>query len=66
MIGAGIAFHTAFAVFGARQLFQLSPQGWAAVLPWVLPAAVGIPAIAVWTRYYRWRSGNGQLPDAGV
>jgi hypothetical protein len=66
MIGAGIAFHTAFAVFGARQLFQLSPQGWAAVLPWVLPAAVGIPAIVVWTRYYRWRSGNGQLPDARV
>lgn len=55
MLGAGIAFHTAFAVFGARQLFQLDFNGWIGVIPWVLPAAIGIPAIAIWTRHYRGR-----------
>ncbi len=53
MLGCGIAFHTAFAVFGANQLFAYQLGGvWMAV-PWVLPIAVGLPAIALWTRHYR-------------
>ncbi len=52
MIGAGIGFHTAFAVFGASRLFDYSLSGPFAFLPWVLPAAIGVPATHMWTRYY--------------
>jgi hypothetical protein len=58
MIGAGIAFHTAFAVFGSRQLFDYNFDGWIGVVPWVLPAAIGIPAITLWTRRYRRQFGE--------
>lgn len=53
MLGAGIAFHTAFAVFGANQLFEIDLTGWVAVIPWILPSVIGIPAIVIWTRHYR-------------
>ena len=53
MLGGGIAFHTAFAVFGAQRLWAYDLAGPLAVVPWLLPTAVGIPAIVVWTRYYR-------------
>ena len=53
MLGGGIAFHTAFAVFGAQRLWAYELAGPLAVVPWLLPTAVGIPAIIVWTRYYR-------------
>ena len=58
MIGAGIAFHTAFAVFGASQLFDIGLSGWLAVIPWVAPAAIGIPATIIWTRHYRRKFGE--------
>ncbi|MBT8086230.1 MAG: hypothetical protein KJN72_13460 [Woeseia sp.] len=60
MLGAGIAFHTAFAVFGAARLFDIGLTGWVAVIPWVLPAAVGIPATVLWTRHYRKKFGELQ------
>lgn len=60
MLGAGIAFHTAFAVFGATRLFDLGLSGWIAVIPWVAPAAIGLPATAIWTRHYRRKF--GELP----
>ena len=53
MLGAGIAFHTAFAVFGSSQLFDFGLSGWAAVIPWVAPTIIGIPAITIWTRHYQ-------------
>lgn len=53
MLGCGIAFHTAFAVFGSNRLFTFGLDGVWMVLPWVLPAAIGIPATALMTRYYR-------------
>ena len=53
MLGGGIAFHTAFFVFGAQRLFAYEIVGPLGILPWILPAAIGIPAIAIWTRYYR-------------
>lgn len=53
MIGAGIAFHTAFAVFGANQMFNYSLQGFWQVIPWIAPAAIGIPATQLWVRHYR-------------
>lgn len=60
MLGAGIAFHTAFAVFGVSQLFEFRLNGWVGVVPWVLPAVVGTVAIVVWTRHYQ--SKFGDLP----
>ena len=53
MIGAGIAFHTAFAVFGMTRMFDIGLTGWVAVIPWILPAAIGIPASIIWRRHYQ-------------
>lgn len=53
MLGGGIAFHTAFLVFGAQRFWDYSLDGPAAVVPWILPTVVGVPAIVVWTRRYR-------------
>jgi hypothetical protein len=60
MLGAGIAFHTAFAVFGSARLFDIGLTGWIAVIPWIAPAVIGIPAITIWTRHYRQKF--GELP----
>lgn len=53
MLGGGIAFHTAFLVLGAGRLFGIQFDGWVAVMPWILPTAIGIPASEIWTRYYK-------------
>jgi hypothetical protein len=53
MIGGGIAFHTAFLVLGAGRLLGMHLTGWTAVVPWILPSLIGIPASAIWTGYYR-------------
>ena len=58
MLGSGIAFHTAFAVFGSTRLFDIGLTGWVAIIPWVAPAAIGIPAIVLWTRHYRLKFGE--------
>ena len=60
-LGAGIAFHTAFAVFGMRRLFSLDAAGLLGMLPWILPAAIGIPATFLWQRHYRRKF--GELPS---
>ena len=67
MLGAGIAFHTAFIVFGARQWFALKLFGGpTALVPWVLPSAVGIPTISIWIRSYRRRFGELPPPPASA
>jgi hypothetical protein len=53
LLGAGIAFHTAFAVFGLSRLFDFGLRGPVAVIPWILPALIGIPAAVLWGRKYR-------------
>ncbi len=53
MLGTGIAFHTAFAVFGSARFFSLGPEGWVAIIPWVTPALIGIPANIIWVNYYK-------------
>ncbi len=58
MLGAGIAFHTAFAVFGVAQIWDFRLEGWVAVIPWLTPAALGIPATIVWTRHYQRKFGE--------
>lgn len=57
-LSAGIAFHTAFAVFGAARLFTLPSQGLLSILPWILPAAVGTPALILWKRHYQRKFGD--------
>lgn len=46
MIGCGIAFHTALAVAGARHLLEGILPEQLALLPWILPSAIGFPAAA--------------------
>lgn len=53
IIGAGIAFHTAFAVFGMTRIFEIGLTGGMAVLPWILPTVIGIPATIIWRRHYQ-------------
>jgi hypothetical protein len=55
MLGGGIAFHTAFLVLGAGRLFGIALDGPVALVPWLLPTAVGIPATSIWVGYYRRR-----------
>lgn len=55
MIGGGIAFHTAFLVLGAGRLFGISISGPWAIVPWLLPTIIGVPAAILWVRYYRLR-----------
>ena len=62
MLGVGIAFHTAFLVFGANRLIGYSlPSAWA-LLPWAIPSAIGIPATQIWVRYYKRRFGELDAP----
>lgn len=58
MMGTGVAFHTAFAVFGATRIFELQLSGWIAIVPWIAPALIGAPAITLWTRHYQRRFGD--------
>ena len=59
MLGGGIAFHTAFAVFGIQRLIAYELPGALTVLPWLLPTIVGVPAIIAWTRHYQRRFSPG-------
>ena len=53
MLGGGIAFHTAFLVVGAGRLLAVQLTGFDAVIPWIVPSLIGIPATAIWVGYYR-------------
>ena len=59
MIGGGIAFHTAFAVFGIQRFIEYSLAGWLGILPWVTPAIVGTIGLAIWQRRYRRQFAGG-------
>lgn len=66
MIGAGIAFHTAFAVFGGQRLMGDMLSGVWRVVPWVIPAVVGTIGLAAWKRHYERRcegSSEGRKAD---
>jgi hypothetical protein len=62
MLGVGIGFHTAFLVFGASRFLPLQLHGAWQLVPWVLPAAVGIPATHCWIRYYKRKFGELDSP----
>ncbi|MCE2421953.1 MAG: hypothetical protein J4G03_01330 [Gemmatimonadetes bacterium] len=59
MLGGGIAFHTAFIVFGAQRLWAYEIEGALAIVPWILPTVFGVPAIVLWTRRYRRKFNRG-------
>jgi hypothetical protein len=63
MLGGGIAFHTAFAVFGSQRLWDYSFEGVLGILPWILPTLIGIPGIFLGTRYYRRRFEKTAAPQ---
>ncbi|MGH7550081.1 MAG: hypothetical protein ACREK3_04925, partial [Gemmatimonadota bacterium] len=58
MLGGGIAFHTAFLVFGVRRFIDYDLPRIVALLPWIAPSIVGIIAITIWTRHYRKKFGD--------
>lgn len=62
MIGAGIAFHTAFLVFGATRLFDIGISGPLAFVPWILPTLIGVPANIIWERHYRRKFNDPKRP----
>jgi hypothetical protein len=66
LIVAGIAFHTAFAVFGVGQLINLGLEGWLAVIPWIAPTLIGVPAGIIWTRYYQRKFNQRKFNDFSV
>ena len=51
-ITAGVTLHTALLVFGTSRTLGLTLAGGAAILPWVVPALVGLPVIS-WLRAAR-------------
>jgi hypothetical protein len=52
MITAGVTLHTAFFVFGSSRTLGWDLHGPAALLPWTIPAMVGLPLI-IWLRARR-------------
>jgi hypothetical protein len=66
MIGGGIAFHTAFLVLGAGRLLGLQFDGIGAVLTWITPTIIGVPASAIWVRYYRRKFGEVEVVSRPV
>ena len=58
MLGAGIAFHTAFLVFGSRIVFDLSVLGSFNWVPWILPGLVGAIGGGAWKKVYMRKFGD--------
>lgn len=69
MMGCGIAFHTAGLVFSTRWLAENMgyglPGAWQ-IVPWVLPAAIGVP-VAQWLMgQYKKKFGDASLSATGA
>ncbi len=61
MFGTGIAFHTAFAVFGSNRLLGFNLSGAWALAPWIVPPIVGISLTAVYVARLRQRHNSRSL-----
>ena len=66
MLAGGIAFHTAFLVVGAGRLLGVQLTGFAAVIPWIVPSLIGIPATMMWVGYYRRKFREDDPPNFGT
>jgi hypothetical protein len=60
LVTAGVTMHTALLVFGTSRTLGLVLTGPAGLLPWVLPAVIGLP-IVLWLRARR-----GRVRSAGL
>ena len=61
MLGCGVAFHTAAALFSFRWLERntgLTLPGIWQVVPWIIPTVVGVPLGNWWVRRYRIKFGD--------
>lgn len=59
MLAAGIAAHTAGAIFVVGQMLEIRLPGVWQMLPWILPSLIGVPAIIIWTRKWTDHFGEG-------
>ncbi|MEM7704998.1 MAG: hypothetical protein AAF358_05565 [Pseudomonadota bacterium] len=57
MLGAGIAAHTAFLVFGSSRFIHSSLGS--SVWVWLAPTLIGVPATMIWTRILRRKESPG-------
>jgi len=64
MLGAGIAFHTAFLVFGSQVVLDFSILGPFNWVPWVTPGLIGIVGGRYWENFYRRKFGDLPVGDA--
>ncbi len=53
MIGCGIAFYTAASVTFFGRVVQLNLSGPLTLVPWLLPTAIGLPAMFITKRHYQ-------------
>lgn len=58
MFGAGIAFHTAFLVFGSREVHDMSILGPFNWVPRVAPGIIGVFGGDYWKKFYRRKFGD--------
>ena len=61
----GIAFHTAFSVFGLTRLLPGLFSGPVQIVAWLLPAAVGLPVMGLWIRAVRRGSAGAPSRSGG-
>lgn len=59
ILTTGIAFHTAFFVFGGRFISELF-TGSFALVPWLAPTVIGTPATLLWVAYYKRKFKEGK------
>jgi hypothetical protein len=59
MCGTGVAFHTAFLVFGANRMFGFRLPGAWALIPWILPPVIGMSLTAEYIRQLKRKSAVG-------
>jgi hypothetical protein len=65
IITTGIAFHTAFFVFGGRFISEAF-SGSFAMIPWLAPTVIGTPASLIWVAYYKKRFKDTQPISTGA
>lgn len=64
MLGAGIAAHTAFFVFGAGRFVDSALSS--SPLVWLAPTILGVPATMIWVRWQRRRDGGVRTASPGA
>lgn len=61
MLGAGIAAHTAFLVFGSSRFVDSSLSN--SVWVWLAPTLIGVPVTMIWIRYLRRKEAPKRYPN---